>query len=66
MEQVVGVARGEDPAIQTTRQNKPVIPIGNLGKGRGIVLTDTPAHGETTRTPSRNTIEILQQQKPKK
>ena len=53
----------EDPATLTNRHKKPVTSIGVLEKGRGIVPTDTPVHGETMKAQSQDTIEILQQQK---
>ena len=55
-----------DPATQTSPHKKPVTSIGDLGRGRGIVPTDTPVHGETTRTPSRSTIETSPPRKQKK
>ena len=54
-----------DPATQTSPHKKPVTSIGDLGRGRGIVPTDTPVHGETTRARNQDTIEILLQLKSK-
>ena len=55
----------EDPVTQTSPHKKPVTSIGDLGRGRGIVPTDTPVHGETMRAQNQDTIETLLQQKSK-
>ena len=48
-----------DLAIQTNHHKKPVDCTGNSGKEPGHALTDTGAHGETTRAQDRAMIGTL-------
>ena len=64
-EGAVPIKTGEAHVTLTYPHLNPVTSIGVLERGRGIVLTDTPVHGETTKVRSQDTIETLQQLKLK-